>query len=83
MMTDNEMTFEAAMKQLEEIVKKLEAGDVPLEKAISYYQKGMDLAKICHQKLTSVQKQMTTILNEHGELDPFNIQEESDHGSET
>lgn len=73
---ERELTFEQAMQQLEEIVDKLEQGDVPLESAIVYYQKGMELAKICGDKLNTVQNQMTKIMNEQGEFEPFHIQED-------
>ena len=76
MMAKEEKTFEEAMLELEKIVEKLEEGDVPLEKAISYYQEGMELSKICNDKLTNVQEKMTTIMNEQGELEPFEIQGE-------
>ncbi|QDP40561.1 exodeoxyribonuclease VII small subunit [Radiobacillus deserti] len=72
----NELSFEEAMVQLEEIVEKLEEGDVPLEKAIEYYQDGMKLSKLCNEKLTKVEKQMEQIMNEHGEFVPFTAQEE-------
>lgn len=70
------LSFEDAMEQLEQIVDRLEEGDVPLEKAISYFQNGMKLSKICHDKLQNVEKQMEQILREDGELEPFIIQEE-------
>lgn len=77
-MTDKkaEISFEEAMKQLEEIVEKLETGEVPLEKAIQYYQEGMKLSKLCSEKLGNVENQMQQIMNEHGELEPFSVQEE-------
>ncbi len=71
-----EISFEEAMKQLEEIVDKLEEGDVPLEKAINYYQEGMKLSKLCSDKLESVEAQMEQIVNEQGEAQPLTIQEE-------
>ncbi|MBM7604587.1 exodeoxyribonuclease VII small subunit [Metabacillus litoralis] len=73
---EEEVSFEHAMQQLEEIVGKLEEGDVPLEKAIDYFQKGMVLSKLCHDKLQHVEKQMDFILREDGELKPFELQEE-------
>jgi len=51
---DKELSFEEAMKELEEIVQKLEEGDVPLDKAIHYYQEGMKLPKLCNHKLDQV-----------------------------
>ncbi|WP_047984174.1 exodeoxyribonuclease VII small subunit [Ornithinibacillus californiensis] len=71
-----ELTFEEAMEKLEEIIGKLEEGDVPLEKAISYYQDGMVLSKICGDKLNHIQEKMVQIMNEQGELVPFDIQED-------
>lgn len=72
------MTFEEAMKGLESIVSKLEEGDVPLEQAINYFQEGMALSKMCHEKLQKVEKQMDFILKEDGELAPFSVKEEDE-----
>ncbi|WP_042145862.1 exodeoxyribonuclease VII small subunit [Paucisalibacillus sp. EB02] len=71
-----DLTFEEAMEKLEEIIGKLEEGDVPLEKAISYYQDGMILSKICSDKLNHIQEKMVQIMNEQGELVPLDLQED-------
>ncbi|BAC13834.1 exodeoxyribonuclease VII small subunit [Oceanobacillus iheyensis] len=76
-MATKDLTFEQAMEKLEGIVSKLEEGDVPLEKAIEYYQEGMNLSKLCSEKLNHVQDKMVQIMNEQGELEPFDIQEDS------
>ena len=76
MSEEKEMSFEAAMTALEEIVSKLEEGDVSLEKAITYYQEGMNLSKMCNDKLKNVQEKMTKIMNEQGEFEPFSVREE-------
>ncbi|TCT22616.1 exodeoxyribonuclease VII small subunit [Melghiribacillus thermohalophilus] len=70
------ITFEEAIEKLEEIVEKLEDGDVPLEKAIDFYQEGMNLAKVCNDKLVKVEKQMEQIMKENGDFEPFSPQEE-------
>ncbi len=64
------------MQQLEDIVEQLEEGDVPLEEAISIYKKGMELSKLCHDKLRNVEEQLTEILTENGKKENFSIQEE-------
>ncbi|MFC2948214.1 exodeoxyribonuclease VII small subunit [Virgibacillus sediminis] len=64
------------MENLENIVGELEQGDVPLEKAINYYQEGMILSKLCSDKLKHVQDKMTKIMNEQGDLEQFDLQEE-------
>jgi len=76
MSEEKELTFEEAMKQLEEIVGKLEAGNVPLEQAIAFFQEGMRLSKWCHDKLQHAEKQMEYMLREDGQLAPFSIEEE-------
>ncbi|WP_163537737.1 exodeoxyribonuclease VII small subunit [Gracilibacillus sp. YIM 98692] len=70
------LSFEAALKQLEEIVTKMEEGDVPLEKAMEYYAEGSKLSKICHEKLKEADKQLQEIVNEKGELSTFEVQED-------
>lgn len=76
-MGDNkEVSFEEAVKELEHIVAKLEEEDVPLEKAIDYYQKGMTLSKLCDEKLQEAQEKVTKILNDHDEEESFELQEE-------
>ncbi|BDG36726.1 exodeoxyribonuclease VII small subunit [Parageobacillus sp. VR-IP] len=76
MSEEKELTFEEAIQKLEEIVEKLEEGNVPLEQAISFFQEGMRLSKLCHDKLQHVEKQMEYILREDGQLAPFSMQEE-------
>ncbi|ENQ3104338.1 Exodeoxyribonuclease VII small subunit [Bacillus sp. 491mf] len=68
---ENKVSFEEAIAKLEQIVSKLEQGDVPLEEAISYFKEGMELSKLCDGKLKDVQEQMAVILGENGELRPF------------
>lgn len=75
-MTSKDISFEQAMKHLEEIVDKLEEADVPLEKAINYYQEGMELSKICSEKLSDVEKQMKKIVEADGTVKPLQIEEE-------
>ena len=45
------LSFEAALKRLEAIVQKLEAGDTPLESSIDLYSEGQRLKSHCEQKL--------------------------------
>ncbi|MEH6949288.1 exodeoxyribonuclease VII small subunit [Bacillus sp. JJ634] len=76
MKDQQELSFEEAMESLERIVEKLEEGDVPLEEAISIYKQGMNLSRLCHMKLKSVEDQLTEILNEDGQLESFTTVEE-------
>lgn len=69
-------TFEEEMEKLETIVERLEDGEVALEEAISLFKTGMELSKSCHDKLQSIEKQLDQIIDEDGEIKPFQIQEE-------
>ncbi|MCR8847091.1 exodeoxyribonuclease VII small subunit [Rossellomorea sp. SC111] len=70
-----ELSFETAMDQLEEIVEKLEEGEVPLEKALEFYQKGMGLSKYCHDTLQKAENQLTKMMTDEGEK-TFDLDEE-------
>lgn len=76
MSEEKELSFEEAVEKLEEVVEKLEQGDVPLEEAISMFQEGMTLSKLCHDKLKNVEKSMDRIIQEDGEVQFTRFQEE-------
>ncbi len=58
---DKDMNFEDSIKQLEEIVDKLASGEIDLEKSLEYYKKGMELKKICEEKLKKAELQIKKI----------------------
>jgi exodeoxyribonuclease VII small subunit len=62
------LSFEEAMEQLEQLVGKLENGDVPLEKAIDLFQEGMKLSHLCSQKLEQVERKIEILVEENGAL---------------
>lgn len=68
------MRFEDNLKELEEIVEKLEKGDVPLDNAIEEFKKAMDLVKACDDKLKDAQDTIAKIVNENGEVVDFNVE---------
>jgi len=70
-------TFEDSMSELEEIVQKLEKGDLPLEESIEYFQRGIELSRECTKKLDEIEKRITVLIeNEDGELveEPFSVE---------
>lgn len=73
-MENKEVTFEEAMEELESIIVKLEEGDVPLEKALSLYQKGMELSRFCHTLLSQAEEQLAKLITDDGEKE-FSIDE--------
>jgi len=61
--------FEAAISELETIVKRLEEGDLPLETSLQLYERGVQLSRFCHARLEEAERRIE-ILNERGELKP-------------
>ena len=68
-MIDNyeDLSFEAAVKELEATIGKLEAGDLPLEEALVLFEKGQELARICSIRLESAALRVER-LTTNGEL---------------
>ena len=68
------LSFEVALKQLEEIVTKLERGDVPLEESIAIYERGEALKKRCEALLAQAEERVEKIRAQEGKAigtDPF------------
>ncbi|EFY03129.1 exodeoxyribonuclease VII small subunit [Streptococcus dysgalactiae] len=59
-------TFEENLQDLETIVNKLENGDVPLEEAISEFQKGMLLSKELQRTLQAAEKTLVKVMQADG-----------------
>jgi exodeoxyribonuclease VII, small subunit len=59
---NSELSFEEAMEQLEQIVERLESGDVPLETAIDLFQEGMKLSQLCGGKLEQVERKIELLI---------------------
>jgi len=63
-----DMSFEEAMKALEDVVGRLEAGEVPLEDSIKLYERGADLKAHCQKKLAEAEEKVAQIsLDENGQ----------------
>ena len=61
--------FEAALAELDLLVKKLEDGDLSLEQSLALYERGVQLSRFCHTKLEEAERRVE-ILTERGELKP-------------
>jgi exodeoxyribonuclease VII small subunit len=57
-------SFEAALKQLEEIVQKLEKGELPLEESLKLYEEGIRLSRFCHAKLEEAEGRIEQLLKD-------------------
>ena len=70
--------FENALKRLEEIVKKLENGDLPLDSALELFEEGIKLSRLCHTKLEEAERRVEILLkNESGQPRPVPFEADS------
>jgi exodeoxyribonuclease VII small subunit len=61
-------TFELALKQLEEIVQRLEKGELTLEESLKLYEEGIRLSRFCHAKLEEAEGKIEMLVkNARGE----------------
>jgi exodeoxyribonuclease VII small subunit len=64
-------TFEAALAKLEQIVQRLEKGELPLEESLVLYEEGVKLSRLCHTKLEEAEGKIELLLKDsRGDLVP-------------
>jgi exodeoxyribonuclease VII small subunit len=64
-----ERPFETSLAELEEIVAKLEDGDLPLEQSLELFEKGIKLSRECRERLSSAERRIEVLMkNSDGEL---------------
>ena len=66
-MTDTIKDFETALAELEQTVKQLEDGDLPLDRSLALFERGVELSRYCHTQLGEAQRRIE-VLSERGEL---------------
>ena len=57
-----EMSFEEALNKLEQIVLELEEGELSLEEAVEKFEQGIDLSRMCMQKLTRAEEKVKKLI---------------------
>jgi exodeoxyribonuclease VII small subunit len=61
-------SFEAALKKLEEVVEKLESGEVSLDQSLKLFEQGIGLVRQCSQRLDEVESKVQMLVSdERGE----------------
>ena len=73
--------FEEALERLEDIVRRMESGDMTLEESLKAFEEGIKLARLCSRKLDDAERRVEILLKQEEELvtRPFKVEEnESD-----
>jgi exodeoxyribonuclease VII small subunit len=73
-------SFEAAMAELEQLVAKMESGELPLEASVAAYQRGSELVQYCAAQLERVEKRVKVL--EGDMLKPFDAGDEEEDEEE-
>jgi exodeoxyribonuclease VII small subunit len=61
---DEKPSFEAALKQLEEVVQRLEKGELALEESLKLYEEGIRLSRLCHAKLEEAEGKIEMLMKD-------------------
>jgi exodeoxyribonuclease VII small subunit len=69
--------FEEALGKLEDIVRKMETGDMTLEESLKAFEEGIKLARLCSRKLDEAERRVEILLKQEGELviKPLQVEE--------
>jgi exodeoxyribonuclease VII small subunit len=63
-------TFEAALAELEQVVKELEGGDMPLERSLQLFERGMELSELCRNMLDHAEQRVEILTRRREKLEP-------------
>jgi exodeoxyribonuclease VII small subunit len=58
-------TFEASLEALEQIVRQLESGDLPLEKSLELFEQGIRLSRECQERLGQAERRIEILLRDN------------------
>lgn len=70
------MSFEESIEDLEQIVKKLDDGNLTLEESLEEFQKGIDAYKNCNEMLNKVEGKVKLIVEENSDIEIFDFKEQ-------
>ena len=69
-------SFEASLDELEKVVKELEAGDLPLERSLELFERGMGLSDACRKQLEEAETRVEMLIRKEGKIaaEPFRLE---------
>lgn len=77
---DSGFDFERSLKELEELVARMERGDLPLEESLQSFERGIELTRACQKALQEAEQKVEILLNrdDHSEAMPFETTDDED-----
>ncbi|HJZ68453.1 MAG TPA: exodeoxyribonuclease VII small subunit [Blastocatellia bacterium] len=71
-----EKSFEASLEELEQIVRQLEAGDLPLDRSLELFEQGVRLSRECQKRLDEAERKVEILVKgEDGKATPLPFEE--------
>ena len=72
------LPFETSLERLEKIIKELEGGQAPLERALELFEEGMKLADVCRKQLDAAEQRIEMLVRRGGEVtaEPFTLRQD-------
>jgi exodeoxyribonuclease VII small subunit len=69
-------TFESNLDELEKVVRELEAGDLPLERSLELFERGVTLSDACRKRLEDAETRIEMLIRKEGKLaaEPFRLE---------
>jgi exodeoxyribonuclease VII small subunit len=61
-------SFEASLEELEKVVKELEGGDLPLERALELFERGVQLSESCRKQLEEAETRVEMLIKRNGKI---------------
>jgi len=79
---EKEPSFEAGLAELEKIVEELEDGELPLEKSLTLFEKGVKLSDSCRKQLQEAESRVEILLKKEGriEAEPYTLNDGEPEG---
>ncbi len=74
---DEDLSFEAAMLELEQLVEQMEAGDLSLDQSLKAFERGVVLTRLCQKELKQAELKVQQ-LNSDGELEDLDVTDAND-----
>jgi exodeoxyribonuclease VII small subunit len=65
---DDELSFEEALANLEEIIQRMESGEAPLDSLVNHYQTGVKMLKLCREKIEGAEMKIKEVQEKDGEF---------------
>ncbi|BBL71046.1 exodeoxyribonuclease VII small subunit [Methylogaea oryzae] len=74
-MTKKSPRFEESLEELEQLVERLEQGDISLEESLKAFERGVQLTRVCQKALKEAEQKIQVLLEEEGQiqLKPFTV----------